>query len=118
MSGALWYRHPAQLWVEALPLYSIDSEGRLMEWQEELSESEITHRHVSRLFGLYPARASSRLEPCRSSRKRAANRSKSARTRARTGAWAGGLPVGGLEFDFEWSKGKLTHLKIKASAGA
>lgn len=56
MSGALWYRHPAQLWVEALPPNSIDSEGRLMEWQEELSESEITHRHVSRLFGLCPAR--------------------------------------------------------------
>ena len=27
-----------------------------MEWQEELPESEITHRHVSHLFGLYPAR--------------------------------------------------------------
>ena len=39
-----------------LPPYEIDSEGRLMEWPEELCEKEITHRHVSHLFGLYPAR--------------------------------------------------------------
>lgn len=32
----------------------IGSDGRLMEWQHEFSETEPTHRHVSHLYGLYP----------------------------------------------------------------
>jgi alpha-L-fucosidase 2 len=32
----------------------ISSDGRIMEWSEEFKESEITHRHVSHLYMLYP----------------------------------------------------------------
>ena len=32
----------------------IGSDGRVMEWHEEYAESEIHHRHVSHLWGLYP----------------------------------------------------------------
>ncbi|HEY1194743.1 glycoside hydrolase family 95 protein [Flavobacterium sp.] len=43
--------------TKAIPdLYvpGIGSDGRLKEWSEEFKETEITHRHVSHLFGLYP----------------------------------------------------------------
>ena len=33
----------------------ISSDGRIMEWMEEYREAEPEHRHVSHLFGLYPA---------------------------------------------------------------
>lgn len=33
---------------------SIGSDGRLLEWGEELEESELGHRHVSHLYGVYP----------------------------------------------------------------
>jgi alpha-L-fucosidase 2 len=33
----------------------IGSDGRLMEWSEEYKEAEPAHRHVSHLYGLYPA---------------------------------------------------------------
>lgn len=33
----------------------IGSDGRLLEWNEELRESELTHRHVSHLYALHPA---------------------------------------------------------------
>ena len=32
----------------------IGSDGRIMEWSEEFKEAEITHRHVSHLYMLYP----------------------------------------------------------------
>lgn len=32
----------------------INSEGRIMEWQEDFEELEIHHRHSSHLWGLYP----------------------------------------------------------------
>lgn len=32
----------------------LNSEGRIMEWQEDYEEIEITHRHSSHLWGLYP----------------------------------------------------------------
>jgi alpha-L-fucosidase 2 len=32
----------------------LNSEGRIMEWQEDYEEVEITHRHSSHLWGLYP----------------------------------------------------------------
>ncbi|MBQ8508466.1 MAG: glycoside hydrolase N-terminal domain-containing protein [Clostridia bacterium] len=34
----------------------IASDGRIMEWNEEFGETEVTHRHVSHLWALYPAR--------------------------------------------------------------
>ena len=34
---------------------SIGSDGRLLEWGEELPEAETGHRHVSHLYGVYPA---------------------------------------------------------------
>lgn len=41
----------------------IASDGRLMEWMEEYREAEPEHRHVSHLFGLYPAAQISRHTP-------------------------------------------------------
>jgi alpha-L-fucosidase 2 len=32
----------------------LNSAGRIMEWQEDYEETEITHRHVSHLWGLFP----------------------------------------------------------------
>ena len=34
----------------------IGSDGRLLEWNEEFDETEITHRHLSHLYALHPAR--------------------------------------------------------------
>lgn len=39
-----------------LQLPRIGSDGRLMEWSEELVEVEPGHRHMSHLFGLHPGR--------------------------------------------------------------
>ena len=39
---------------DRLPPTRIGSDGRVMEWLEEYSEPEPTHRHVSHLWGLYP----------------------------------------------------------------
>lgn len=44
--------------AEALPRlkpYKLDSEGRIMEWDREYEECDRQHRHVSHLYGLYPA---------------------------------------------------------------
>lgn len=41
----------------------IASDGRVMEWMEEYREAEPEHRHVSHLFGLYPAAQITRHTP-------------------------------------------------------
>lgn len=41
----------------------IASDGRVMEWMEEYMEAEPQHRHVSHLFGLYPAAQITRHTP-------------------------------------------------------
>lgn len=41
----------------------ISQDGRIMEWMEEYREAEPEHRHVSHLFGLYPASQISRSTP-------------------------------------------------------
>ncbi|MHB1356556.1 MAG: glycoside hydrolase family 95 protein [Anaerolineae bacterium] len=35
--------------------YELGSKGQLLEWSEEYEEAEPTHRHISHLYGLYPA---------------------------------------------------------------
>jgi len=35
--------------------YQIGEKGQLLEWDKEYMESEINHRHISHLYGLYPA---------------------------------------------------------------
>ena len=40
---------------DRLPPNRIGSDGRLMEWMEEYEEAEPGHRHISHLYGLYPA---------------------------------------------------------------
>lgn len=37
------------------PPVQVGSDGRVMEWLEEYEEAEPEHRHVSHLYGLYPA---------------------------------------------------------------
>jgi alpha-L-fucosidase 2 len=36
--------------------FRIGSDGRLLEWSEEVPEREVHHRHISHLYGLHPAR--------------------------------------------------------------
>lgn len=40
--------------LEHLPPFQIDSQGRLMEWQEEYEEFDSHHRHTSHLLAVYP----------------------------------------------------------------
>jgi alpha-L-fucosidase 2 len=37
------------------PAGRISKDGRMMEWLEDYKETEIHHRHISHLYGLYPA---------------------------------------------------------------
>ena len=49
--------------IDRLVPNRIASDGRLMEWMEEYREAEPQHRHVSHLFGLYPAAQITRHTP-------------------------------------------------------
>ena len=40
--------------LQKLAPFKIDSQGKLMEWNEEFPEHEPGHRHLSHLYGLYP----------------------------------------------------------------
>jgi alpha-L-fucosidase 2 len=40
--------------LQNLAAPKIGTDGRLMEWSEEFMETEVTHRHVSHLYMLYP----------------------------------------------------------------
>ena len=40
--------------IEKLPPHQISSEGYLMEWLKDYKETDIHHRHISHLYGLYP----------------------------------------------------------------
>ncbi len=40
--------------VEHLPPLRVGSRGQLLEWNEEFTEKEPGHRHISHLFGLFP----------------------------------------------------------------
>jgi len=41
--------------LSRIPPLKVGSDGRLLEWDDEYIESEITHRHVSHLYALHPA---------------------------------------------------------------
>ena len=41
--------------IDLPPAVTISKSGRVMEWLEDYQETEPTHRHVSHLYGLYPA---------------------------------------------------------------
>lgn len=41
--------------LNKLPAPQIDHLGRLKEWRHELAEAEPGHRHISHLYGIYPA---------------------------------------------------------------
>ena len=65
----------------------ISSDGRIMEWMEEYAEADPQHRHVSHLFGLYPA---SQITPSTPTLMEAARRTLDVRGDAGTGwsrAW-------------------------------
>ncbi|MBX3427048.1 MAG: glycoside hydrolase family 95 protein [Pirellulales bacterium] len=48
------FRDQCRAAVERLLPTRIASDGRIMEWSEEVREAEPQHRHVSHLWGLYP----------------------------------------------------------------
>ena len=39
---------------EQLPEYKIGKKGNLLEWDEDYEDAEVTHRHISHLYPLYP----------------------------------------------------------------
>lgn len=41
--------------LEKLPEPSIGKHGNIMEWIEDYDETEVGHRHISHLYGLYPS---------------------------------------------------------------
>ncbi|MCC8424748.1 glycoside hydrolase N-terminal domain-containing protein [Mucilaginibacter sp. UR6-11] len=41
--------------TEIPPAGIISKDGRIQEWLEDYKETEVTHRHVSHLYGIYPA---------------------------------------------------------------
>ena len=41
--------------LDHLPKMKVGSKGQLLEWNEEFEECEPGHRHISHLFGLFPA---------------------------------------------------------------
>lgn len=41
--------------IEMLPPYQVGSKGQLLEWDKEYEEVEPLHRHLSLLYGFYPA---------------------------------------------------------------
>lgn len=41
--------------IELLPPFKIGSFGQLQEWYKDREEADVHHRHVSHLYGLYPA---------------------------------------------------------------
>lgn len=41
--------------IEKLPKPQIGKYGQIQEWAEDYEEAEVGHRHISHLFGLYPA---------------------------------------------------------------
>ena len=41
--------------LRRLKPFEIGREGQMLEWSEELQEEKIHHRHISHLYGLYPA---------------------------------------------------------------
>jgi alpha-L-fucosidase 2 len=49
------FKQALQKTVTQLPPNQIGKDGRLMEWLKEYQEAEPHHRHVSHLWGLYPA---------------------------------------------------------------
>ena len=49
-----WKRETEEAWKK-LPPFQIGKAGQLQEWYEDYEETDIHHRHVSHLYGLYPA---------------------------------------------------------------
>ena len=47
--------------LKKLPPYKIGSKGQLLEWSEEFEETDVRHRHMSHLYGLYPGNSISPL---------------------------------------------------------
>jgi alpha-L-fucosidase 2 len=43
--------------------YKIGKQGQLLEWSEDFEETDLQHRHVSHLFGLYPGKDISNSTP-------------------------------------------------------
>lgn len=41
--------------VNKLPKSAVGKHGQLLEWIEDYEENEVTHRHLSHLYGLYPS---------------------------------------------------------------
>ncbi len=49
--------------LERMAPPAVDSRGRIMEWNEELTEADMQHRHLSHLYELHPGRGIGRKTP-------------------------------------------------------
>lgn len=61
--------------LEKLPPFMVGGHGQLQEWYEDYGEADVNHRHVSHLYGLYPAALIGQgdqelIEACRTALKR------------------------------------------------
>lgn len=61
--------------LKKLPPFMVGSHGQLQEWYEDYQEADVNHRHVSHLYGLYPATLIGQedkelIEACRTTLKR------------------------------------------------
>jgi len=54
IDGAFMQRLSAKL-KQLPPPVRVAKDGRVMEWMEDYRETEPSHRHISHLYGLYPA---------------------------------------------------------------
>lgn len=50
------FKHMAEGLLNKIRPNEISSDGRIKEWHKEYKETELGHRHISHLFGLYPGK--------------------------------------------------------------
>lgn len=55
MLGVEGVKAAAKAALDQLPPFKIGKHGQLQEWYDDWDESDVNHRHVSHLYGLYPA---------------------------------------------------------------
>lgn len=53
--GDIDFKEKIEAVIKSLKLFEIGEDGRLLEWNDEVEEVEIHHRHISHLYGLHPA---------------------------------------------------------------
>lgn len=93
-----------------LPPFSIDNNGRLIEWQTALKEAEPGHRHLSHMLGVHPF---SLITPETPELFRAANKSLDWRQKNGQGSGGGWSGAHGLLMHARFSEGQEAYQGLK-----